>query len=122
MAFVKFRYGKKNVISGSDACAIGAQLAGVKVIASYPITPQTIVVERLAQFVNNGELDARMIKVESEHSACSAAFGAQAAGVRAFSATNSQGLALMSEILYIMSGARLPAVFGIVNRAMSSPI
>ncbi len=79
-------------------------------------------VERLAQFVNNGELDARMIKVESEHSACSAAFGAQAAGVRAFSATNSQGLALMNEILYIMSGARLPAVFGIVNRAMSSPI
>jgi pyruvate ferredoxin oxidoreductase alpha subunit len=83
---------------------------------------ETIVVERLAQFVNNGEMDASMIKVESEHSACSAAFGAQAAGVRAFSATNSQGLALMHEILHIMSGARLPTVFGISNRALSSPI
>lgn len=122
MAFVEFQYGKKNVISGSDACAIGAQLAGVNIIPVYPITPQTIVVERLAQFINNGEMDAKMIYVESEHSAASAAFGAQVAGVRAFSATNSQGLALMNEILHIISGNRLPCVFACVNRALSAPI
>lgn len=122
MAFVKFDYGKKNVISGSDACAIGAQLGGVKIVPVFPITPQTIVVERLAQFINNGTMDAKMIYVESEHSAASAAFGAQVAGVRAFSATNSQGLSLMNEVLHIMSGNRMPSVFACVNRAMSAPI
>ncbi len=122
MAFVDFQYGKKEVISGSDAAAIGAKLARVRVVPVYPITPQTIVCERLAEFINNGKMDAKMIHVESEHSACSAVIGSVSAGARTYSATDSQGLALMNEILFVVSGLRLPVVFGIANRALSAPI
>jgi pyruvate ferredoxin oxidoreductase alpha subunit len=88
----------------------------------YPITPQTHVVEHLAEFINNGEMDCAMVDVESEHSAASAFLGAVAAGSRCFTATSSQGLALMYEILPIISGMRLPGVMAVANRAMSAPI
>jgi len=122
MSFVSFEYGKTNVISGSDACAIGARLCCPNVIPMYPITPQTVVAERLAEFVHNGELKAEMILVESEHSAATAQMGAQATGSRTFTSTSSQGLALMHEVLFITSGLRLPCVMGVVNRALSAPI
>lgn len=107
---------------GDEAAAIAAKLARVKVISAYPITPQTIIVERLSEFVANGELDAEYIKVESEHSALSACVGAAAAGARTFTATSSQGLMLMSEILFVASGMRLPIVMANANRALSAPL
>jgi pyruvate ferredoxin oxidoreductase alpha subunit len=109
-------------MSGSDAAAIAAKLCKPKVIGIYPITPQTRIAERLASFIANGELDAEVIEVESEHSALSACIGAQATGVRTFTATSSQGLALMHEMLFIASGLRLPIVMAVANRALSAPI
>ncbi len=110
------------VITGTSAAAEAAKLADVDVIAAYPITPQTTCVEKLAEFVANGELDAEYIKVESEHSAMSACIGAAATGARTFTATASQGLALMHEMLFIASGMRLPIVMMVANRALSAPI
>ena len=110
------------VIECSQAIAKAVKLCKPGVIAAYPITPQTHIVERLADFVADGLLNAEYINVESEHSAMSACIGAQASGVRTFTATNSQGLALMSEMLFITSGLRLPVVMAITNRAMSAPI
>ena len=83
---------------------------------------ETHIVERLADYINDGELDAEMIHVESEHSALSAALGAEATGVRSFTATASQGLAYMWEVLYIVSGMRMPVVMAVANRALSAPI
>ncbi len=114
--------GKIKVLTGADAVAYGAKICEVEVIAAYPITPQTHVVETLSEFVANGELDAEYIRVESEHSAISATTAASAAGVRTFTATSSQGLALMHEILFITSGIRAPVVMGVTNRALSAPI
>jgi len=88
----------------------------------YPITPSTLIPERLSEFVANGELDSRMVLVESEHSAASALYGAYATGVRAFTASASQGIALMHEILPIISGSRFPAVMAVANRALSGPL
>jgi 2-oxoisovalerate ferredoxin oxidoreductase alpha subunit len=98
-----------------------AKAARVKVIAAYPITPQTTVVEKIAEFVESGEMEAEYIRVESEHSAMAACIGAAAAGVRAFTATSAHGLALMHEALHWASGARLPIVMAVVNRAMGAP-
>lgn len=112
----------KKVIEGSHAIAEAVRLCEPKVIAAYPITPQTHIVERLAEMVADGELDAEYLNVESEHSALSVCIGAQATGVRTFTATASQGLALMHEILFIASGMRLPIVMVIVNRSLSSPL
>ncbi|MEM1588914.1 MAG: transketolase C-terminal domain-containing protein [Candidatus Bathyarchaeia archaeon] len=98
-----------------------AKAARVKVVAAYPITPQTTVVEKIAEFVEAGEMDAEYIRVESEHSAMAACIGAAAAGVRTFTATSSHGLALMHEALHWASGARLPIVMVVVNRAMGAP-
>ena len=112
----------RTVMKANEAAAWAAKLAKPKVIAAFPITPSTLVPEKISEFVANGELDAEFIKVESEHSAISACVGASAAGVRVFTATASQGLALMHEILYIASGMRLPIVMAIGNRALSSPI
>lgn len=109
-------------INGNEAVAWAVKQCDVDVVAAYPITPQTIIVERISEFVANGEMDCEFIAVESEHSALSACVGAAAAGARAFTATASQGLALMFEILYIASGLRLPIVMAIVNRALSAPI
>ncbi|HIH98115.1 MAG TPA: pyruvate ferredoxin oxidoreductase [Thermoplasmata archaeon] len=110
------------IIEGNQALAIGAKLCRPKVIASYPITPSTHVPETISEFVADGELKADFINVESEQSAISACIGAQATGVRTFTATASQGLALMHEMLYIASGMRLPIVIGCANRALSAPI
>jgi len=109
-------------LNGDEAVAWAVKQCNVDVVAAYPITPQTIIVERFSEFVANGEVDTEFVPVESEHSALSACVGAAAAGARAFTATASQGLALMWEILYIASGLRLPIVMAIVNRALSAPI
>jgi len=98
-----------------------AKAARVKVVAAYPITPQTTVVEKIANFVESGEMDAEYIRVESEHSAMVACIGAAAAGVRTFTATSAHGLALMHEALHWASGSRLPIVMAVVNRAMGAP-
>ncbi|MEM4598745.1 MAG: pyruvate ferredoxin oxidoreductase [Candidatus Diapherotrites archaeon] len=110
------------VVEASKAIALAAKLCRPKVIPMYPITPQTHIVENLAEIINNGELDAEIIHAESEHSACSALLGAQAAGARTFSATSSQGLALMFEVLPIVAGNRMPCVMAVANRALSAPI
>lgn len=111
----------KQIIEGNHASSYGARLCRVQVIAAYPITPQTQVVEKLAEFCSDGSLKARFIEVESEHSALASCIGASAAGARAFTATSAQGLALMHELLHWASGARLPIVMVNVNRAMAPP-
>ena len=98
-----------------------ARAARVKVVAAYPITPQTTVVEKIADFVENKQMDAEYIRVESEHSAMVACIGAAATGVRTFTATSAHGLALMHEALHWASGSRLPIVMAVVNRAMGAP-
>ena len=108
--------------NGNMAAAQAVKLARVQVVAAYPITPQTHTVEYIAQFVANGELDARMVKVESEHSALSACAGASAVGARAFTASCSQGIALMAEVLYFTSGMRFPVVMAVANRTLSVPV
>lgn len=113
---------EREVIHGSRAVAEGVKLCDVEVIAAYPITPQTHIVEDLAKMVADGELDAEYVKVESEHSAMSACIGSSATGARTFTATSSQGLALMHEVLFIASGMRLPIVMANANRALSAPI
>jgi len=110
------------VVEASMAVAIATKLCRPAVIPMYPITPQTHIVERLADFINDGELDSEMIHVESEHSAISAAIGSAAMGVRTFTATASQGLALMHEIIFIVSSLRYPIVMAVANRALSGPI
>ena len=113
---------KRTGIEVSKAAAKAIALCDVDVIPAYPITPQTHIVEELAELIANGELDAEYVAVESEHSAMSAAVGASAAGARTATSTASQGLALMHEILFIASGLRLPIVMVVANRALSVPI
>lgn len=109
----------KKVIMGNHALSYGAMLGRSQVIAAYPITPQTQVVELLSEMCAEKVLDAKFIKVESEHSAMAASLGASLAGARTFTATSSQGLALMHELLHWASGGRLPIVMGNINRAMA---
>jgi pyruvate ferredoxin oxidoreductase alpha subunit len=109
-------------MSGSEAIAKAVIQSNVDFISAYPITPQTIIVERLSDLVANGETKAKFVNVESEHSAMSACVGASLAGGRAFTATSSQGLALMHEVLYLASGLRCPIVTAVANRALSAPI
>jgi pyruvate ferredoxin oxidoreductase alpha subunit len=106
----------------SLALAEAVRLADVDVVAAYPITPQTHIVEHLAELVADGKLDAEYIPVESEHSAMSACLGASAAGARTFTATAGQGLELMHEVLYVASSMRLPMVMAVANRALSAPL
>ncbi|MEM5798085.1 MAG: pyruvate ferredoxin oxidoreductase [Candidatus Aenigmatarchaeota archaeon] len=113
---------ERKVISGAQAIAEAVRLVRPGVIAAYPITPQTGIVEALARFVADGMLDSEFITVESEHSAMAACIGAQATGVRSYTATSSQGLALMSELLWVASGMRLPIVMTVANRALSAPL
>lgn len=110
------------VISANRAIAEAVKLAKPQVIPVYPITPQTSISEYLAKFVADGDLNAQYVRVESEHSAISAAVGASGAGVRTFTATSSQGLALMHEILFAAAGLRNPIVMGNANRALSAPL
>lgn len=109
----------KKVLKGNSAVAYGVKLARAQVIAAYPITPQTSIIEDLASFVAQGELAATFVKVESEHSALAACIGAASAGARVFTATSAQGLALMHELIHWAAGARLPIVLADVNRAMA---
>jgi pyruvate ferredoxin oxidoreductase alpha subunit len=108
--------------TGNEAMAEAMRQINPDVVAAYPITPATEIAQIFAQFVANGKVDTEMIRVESEHSAISAALGAAAAGARSMTATSSQGLALMWEILPIVSALRLPIVMPEVNRALSGPI
>jgi len=108
--------------NGNRAAAEAARQARVQVVAAYPITPQTHTVEYLSEYVAAGRLDARLVRVESEHSALSACCGASAVGARAFTASCSQGLQLMSEVLYFASGMRFPIVMAIANRTLSVPV
>jgi pyruvate/2-oxoacid:ferredoxin oxidoreductase alpha subunit len=111
----------KLVLEGNHAASYGALLARVEVVSAYPITPQTQIVEKLAEFCAEGRLRARFLDVESEHSAMAACIGASQAGVRAFTATSSQGLALMHELLHWAGAGRLPIVLVNVNRALAPP-
>ncbi len=110
-----------DVMTGNSAQAYGAKLARAEVVAAYPITPQTTVVEKLADLVASGEMKAQFIKVESEHSAMAACIAASATGARAYTATAAHGLALMHEMLIWAAGSRLPIVMGNINRAMAPP-
>ena len=109
-------------LTGDGAIAYAVKQSNVDVVAAYPITPQTIIVEEFSEFVHNGEVNTEFVCVESEHSAMSACVGASLTGARVFTATASQGLALMHEILYIASSLRCPIIMGVVNRALSAPI
>lgn len=107
--------------SGYVAAATGVKLARVQVIAAYPITPQTPLTEKLSEFVSAGELHARYIPVESEHSALAVCIGASSTGARAFTATSANGLLYMSEQIHWAAGARLPIVMCVVNRGVGAP-
>jgi pyruvate/2-oxoacid:ferredoxin oxidoreductase alpha subunit len=111
----------KKLMTGNEAAALAAKMAEPQVIAAYPITPQTSIAEKLAQYAATGEVAARYIKVESETSALAACIGGSLGGARTFTATSSQGLALMHELLHWASGARLPIVLVNVNRSMAAP-
>jgi pyruvate/2-oxoacid:ferredoxin oxidoreductase alpha subunit len=108
----------KKVMVGNHAVAWGAQRARVEVIAAYPITPQTQIVEKLSEMCSDGSLPARFIKVESEHSAMAACIGASATGARTFTASSSHGLLYMHEMLHWAAGGRHPVVMADVNRAL----
>lgn len=112
----------KTIKEGSEAVAEAVALCKPGVIASYPITPQTHIPENLAKIIADGKLNAININVESEHSSISVCVGASASGIRTYTATSSQGLALMHEILFVASGMRLPIVMTNANRALSAPI
>jgi len=109
-------------MTGDEAIAYAVKQSKVDIVAAYPITPQTIMVERFSKYVADGEVHTGYVCVESEHSAMSACVGASLTGARVFTATASQGLALMHEILYIASGMRCPIVMGVANRALSAPL
>ncbi|MFA5079630.1 MAG: pyruvate ferredoxin oxidoreductase [Dehalococcoidia bacterium] len=113
---------KRIGIESSLAIAEAVKLANTDVIAAYPITPQTHIVEGLADLVANGELDAEYIPVESEHSAMSACLGSSAVGARTFTATAGQGLILMHEVVMVAASMRLPIVMAVANRALSGPL
>ena len=113
---------KRTGMEVSLAIGEAAKLANVDVVAAYPITPQTHIVEHLAELVAEGELDASYVPVESEHSAMSACLGSAAVGARTFTATAGQGLELMHEVLYVASSMQLPIVMTVANRALSAPL
>ncbi|TRO52563.1 pyruvate ferredoxin oxidoreductase [Candidatus Bathyarchaeota archaeon] len=109
-------------LAGDQAVAYAVKQSDVDVVAAYPITPQTIIVEKFSEYVANGEVETEFVCVESEHSAMAASIAASATGARAFTATASAGLALMHEMLFVASGCRVPVVMAIANRALSAPL
>lgn len=111
----------RRFLSGDEACAEGVRLARPHVISAYPITPQTVVVERLSEMVERGDLNAEYVHVESEHSALCCAMGASCTGARTFTATSSQGLLYMAEVLSYAAGGRFPIVMMNANRATALP-
>jgi len=114
--------GNKEVLTGHQVVANAMRQVEPDVVAAYPITPQSEIVEYFSQFVADGKVDSEVITVESEHSAMSACVGSAAAGARTMTATASQGLALMMEIVYIAASMRTPIVMAVANRALSGPI
>lgn len=112
----------QDILEGAMAVAHAVAKCRPEVVAAYPITPQTHISEELSQIVADGELDAEFVKVESEFGAASVVLGASAAGARAYTATSSQGLLLMSEVLWNIAGMRLPVVLGCANRSLSAPL
>ena len=111
----------KKYITANEAVAHAVRLAHVEVVAAYPVTPQTTIVEKISSFIASGEMDAEFIKVESEHSALTACMGARMAGVRSFTSTSSQGLEYMHEMLAYVSGGRYPLVLVDVTRSVALP-
>jgi len=109
------------IISGNEAVALAVKLARVGVVGIYPITPQTSIIEKLAEMKANGELGADIVRVESEHAAMASTFGAAIAGVRAFTATASQGLLYMHEMTWWVAGSRVPVVMVVATRAVGAP-
>ena len=113
---------KGRMLQGARAMAEMTALCRPKVISAYPITPQTLIVEELSQIVADGDLECEFINVEGEHSAASVVLGSSAVGVRVFTSTSSQGLLLMSEVVFNIAGMRLPVVMICVNRSVSAPL
>jgi pyruvate ferredoxin oxidoreductase alpha subunit len=113
--------GERKFMNGNLAVAHAVRMAEPEVVAAYPITPQTTIIEKLAEFIADDQLDADYIKVESEHSALAACYGAACAGCRVFTATSSQGLAYMCEMLPFVSSSRFPVVMAVANRALAAP-
>ncbi|NOY10764.1 MAG: pyruvate ferredoxin oxidoreductase [Archaeoglobi archaeon] len=113
--------GEVKLLTGNYAVAEAVKIAKPEIIAAYPITPQTPVVEKLSEMIEKGELDAKMINVESEHSAMAVVFGAIAGGSRAFTATSSHGLAYMYEMCWWVAGSRLPLVMAVPTRSIGAP-
>lgn len=111
----------KKVMMGTEAATMAVKLARVQVVSAYPITPQTVIVESLADIIGRGELKAKYMPVESEHTAMSSCMGASMVGARAFTATSSQGLAYMHEMLHYTAGERVPVVMVNCNRALGAP-
>jgi pyruvate ferredoxin oxidoreductase alpha subunit len=109
-------------LNGDEAVALAAKQCDVDVVAAYPITPQTIIVEKFSEYVANGEVNTEFVCTESEHSALTACIAASATGARTFTASASAGLALMHEMLFVASGSRVPIVMAVANRALSSPL
>lgn len=109
-------------LNGDEAVAYAVKQADVDVVAAYPVTPQTIIVEKFSEYVANGEVNTEFVCTESEHSAMTACLTASAIGARTFTATAAPGLALMHEMLFVTSGCRAPVVMAVVNRALSAPI
>lgn len=109
------------IMTGNEAVAHGVRLSRVRFVSAYPITPQTTIVEKLAEMVANDELQARYVEVESEHSAMAAVFASEITGVRSYTATSSHGLLYMHEMLHWTAGQRLPLVMSVVNRALGPP-
>jgi len=113
---------EKTAMSGDEAIAFAVKQSDVDVVAAYPITPQTIIVEKFSEYVANGEVQTEFVCTESEHSAMAASLSASVTGARAFTATASAGLALMHEMLFVTSGCRAPVVMAVANRALSAPL
>jgi pyruvate ferredoxin oxidoreductase alpha subunit len=111
-----------HALNGDEAVALAVKQADVDVVAAYPITPQTIIVEKFSEYVANGEVQTEYVCTESEHSAMAACLAASATGARVFTATASAGLALMHEMLFVTSGCRAPVIMAVANRALSAPI
>ncbi len=109
-------------LNGDEAVALAVKQSDVDVVAAYPITPQTIIVEKFSEYVANGEVNTEFMCTESEHSAMAACLAAAATGARVFTASASAGLALMHEMLFVTSGCRAPVVMAVANRALSAPL
>ena len=109
-------------LNGDEAVAYAVKQSDVDVVAAYPITPQTIIVEKLSEYVANGEVNTEFVCTESEHSAMTACLAAAATGARTFTASASAGLALMHEMLFVTSGCRAPVIMALANRALSAPL